>query len=87
MQLEGIGIIKGSKNQLNAASFVDFMLGVEAQSVLPLTNFMFPVNKDVELPKSFNYALKPSKSLQLDYDVISENYERWITEWTENSIK
>lgn len=87
MQLEGLGIIKNSKNQLNAQRFIDFMLSLEAQSILPTTNWMFPVNKDVELPLSFDYALKPSKNLKLDYDVIEKNYDEWLNEWAENSVK
>lgn len=87
MQLEGLGIVKGSKNQLNAQKFIDFMLSVTAQNVLPTTNWMFPVNGDVELPSSFDYALKPKKSLQLDYETIEKNYDMWINEWSENSVK
>lgn len=87
MQLEGVGIIKGSKNRLNANVFIDYMLSKEAQSVIPLTNFMFPVNSSVDLPQSFDYALKPEKSLQLDYEVISENYDKWLKEWSENSVE
>jgi len=86
MQLEGIGIIKNSKNVLNAQKFLDFMLSDEAQNIIPLTNFMFPI-KDIKLPQSFDYALKPKKSLQLDYNVIEKNYDKWLNEWSENSVK
>ncbi|MGL1891873.1 MAG: thiamine ABC transporter substrate-binding protein [Spirochaetaceae bacterium] len=87
MQLEGLGIIKGSKNILNAQKFLDFMLSEEAQNILPMTNWMFPVNSKVELPESFDYALYPKKTLQLDYDLIEKNYDIWLNEWAENSVK
>ncbi|OQY38330.1 MAG: hypothetical protein B6229_06135 [Spirochaetaceae bacterium 4572_7] len=87
IQLEGMGIIKDSGNNLNAKHFIDFMLTIEAQNILPLTNYMFPVNGDVVLPKSFDGALKPEKSIELDYDVIAENYDKWLDNWAENSVK
>lgn len=87
MQLEGLGILKGSKNILNAQKFVDFMISDEAQKIIPLTNWMFPVKESLELPESYNYALKPDISLQLDYDVIEKNYDSWIDEWSENAVK
>lgn len=87
MQLEGLGIIKGATNRSNAEKFIDFMLSDEAQSILPMTNWMFPVNSNVELPASFDYALKPSDSLQLDYNEIEKNYDTWLNEWAENSVR
>lgn len=87
MQLEGLGIVKGSKNMINAQKFIDFMISDEAQSIIPKTNWMFPINSNVELPKSFEYALKPEKSLQLDYKTIEDNYDQWLNEWAENSVK
>lgn len=86
MQLEGIGIIKGSKNQENAKKFIDFLLTKESQEILAVTNWMFPVNSDAKLPNSFEYALKPEKSLQLDYNDIYTNYNNWLNDWAENSI-
>ena len=82
-----MGIIKDSKNSVNAKHFIDFMLTIEAQNILPLTNFMFPVNNDVVLPKSFNSALKPNKNIELDYEVIAKNYDDWLDNWAENSVK
>lgn len=87
MQLEGLGIIKGSKNILNAQKFVDFMISDEAQNIIPLTNWMFPIIDSLKLPKSFDYALKPEVSLQLGYDIIEKNYDTWINEWSENAVK
>lgn len=87
MQVEGVGIVKNSKNQLNASLFIDYLLGEDAQSVIPLTNFMFPVNRSINLPESFSYALKPETSLQLEYDVIDKNYDKWLSDWVENIIK
>lgn len=83
MQIEGMGIIKGAANRESAEKFIDFMLTEDFQSVIPLTNWMFPVNPDVKLPDSFQYALKPDKSFLLDSGEIEKNYDRWIDMWIE----
>lgn len=87
MQIEGMGIIKGAKNRENAQKFLDFMLTEAFQDKLPLTNFMFPVNQETPLPESYEYALKPEISLQLNFKEIEENYQRWLDEWAENSVQ
>lgn len=87
IQIEGLGIIKGSTNIINARKFIDFVVSNEAQSIIPLTNFMFPVNPETELPASFDYAPKPAKNLQLGYKEIEKEYNNWLTEWAENSVQ
>lgn len=83
MQIEGMGIIKGTENRRAAEQFIEYMLDTEAQSVLPLTNWMFPVNPDVSLPDSFEYALKPDNSFMIDSSRIDREYETWIRHWVE----
>ena len=56
------------------------MLTEKAQKEIPFTQFMFPVNKNVELPKAFEYAVKP-KPLELDPKLVEEKQEEWIREW------
>ena len=83
MQIEGMGIIKGTDNRTEAERFIEYMLDTEAQSVLPLTNWMFPVNPDVSLPESFEYALKPDNSFMIDAAAIDSKYEEWVRKWVE----
>lgn len=80
IQVEGIGIVKGTKNRKLAEQFIEFMLTEKAQKEIPFTQFMFPVNKNVELPKAFEYAVKP-KPLELDPKLVEEKQEEWIREW------
>lgn len=54
MQIEGAGILKDAKNIAGAKAFIDFLISEQAQEILPLTQWMFPVNKNVDLPKSFS---------------------------------
>jgi thiamine transport system substrate-binding protein len=61
-QVEGLGLVNGAKNATAAKAFIDFMLTDEAQSVLPLTQWMYPVSKTVKLPDSYKAApLAPKK--------------------------
>ncbi len=87
MQIEGMGIIKGAAHRKAAEKFIDFMLTEDFQRVIPLTNWMFPVSKSTELPESFEYALKPGISLQLDADEILGNHEKWLREWVRTVTK
>ncbi|VVC00723.1 Bacterial extracellular solute-binding protein [uncultured archaeon] len=81
MQVEGMGIVKGAKNRKLAEEFIEFSLTDEFQEEIPLTQFMFPVNQSVKLPKSFEYALMPVKKLSLDPELVGEKQEEWISEW------
>ena len=65
-QVEGAGIVKRCKNPEGAKEFIDFLLSEEAQSILPLTQWMYPVNPNVALPESFNVAPKAKKNLSVD---------------------
>ena len=81
-QIEGIGIVKGAKHEELAKKFIEFALSEDFQKEIPLTNWMFPVNKNVQLPDVFKYAVKPQKMVTLDPKEIEKNYSRWINEWT-----
>jgi thiamine transport system substrate-binding protein len=62
-QIEGLGLVKGAKHAKLAKEFIDFMLTDEAQSVLPLTQWMYPVSKTVTLPESYKAAPLAPKTL------------------------
>jgi thiamine transport system substrate-binding protein len=66
LQIEGAGIVAGAKHRKAAEAFIDFMLTQEFQSVLPLTNWMYPVMPGIKLPASYSYAPKPVKTLPID---------------------
>ncbi len=82
MQIEGIGIVKNSKNRKNAELFIDFILEDTIQNIIPLTNWMYPVNTHLELPESFMYAPKPKTTLIIDSKKIDRQLVGWIEEWT-----
>lgn len=82
MQTEGAGIVKNCRHLEAAELFMDFILTDDFQKAVPLANWMYPVT-DVPLPDSFSSAPKAVKSLLMDHDMISENLDRWISEWLE----
>lgn len=55
-QVECAGIVKGAKNEKGAKAFMDFLISDEAQQVLPLTQWMYPANKNTVLPPSYKSA-------------------------------
>ena len=66
-QVEGYGLLKGAQNEKGAKVFMDYLITEEAQSILPLTQWMYPVNKQVALPESYKKAAPvPAKTLATD---------------------
>ena len=82
-QIEGMGIVKGAKHRELAEKFIDFMLTEDFQKEIPLTQWVFPVNPNVQLPASFDYAAKTDRFLTLDAELIEQNYDKWLRAWTE----
>lgn len=87
LQIEGIGILKGSQNKDLAEKFVEWFLSKDVQRYIPLNQWMYPANKLVKLPKVYKVAINPYKVKLLNTMVSSEyieaNLNRWIREWKE----
>lgn len=66
IQIEGIGLVKGSKNKINAQRFLDFVLSEGFQKHIPLTNWMYPISQTLPLPESFQYAPLPATTYMVD---------------------
>ena len=43
---------------------MDFLISDEAQNLIPLTQWMFPANKNVELPASYEAAAPVPKTIE-----------------------
>ncbi|ASJ09513.1 ABC transporter substrate-binding protein [Thermococcus siculi] len=87
LQIEGAGIVKGAKHPELAKKFIEFLISEEAQEKLPLNQWMYPVNKNVQLPEVFEYAVKIDKPVTVDSKEIEENYETWLKQWTELMVE
>ena len=80
MQVEGAGLIKGAENEAGGKMFIDFLISEEAQNVLPLTQWMYPANKNVALPECYEIAApKPQKTLSASQEEIDKATELVVT--------
>jgi len=80
LTVEFAGILKSSKNKIQANNFINFMLTEDFQSVIPSTNIMYPATKIENLPEAFK-SLEIPKALQLSPSLINDNKNIWIEEW------
>ncbi|HPX27478.1 MAG TPA: thiamine ABC transporter substrate-binding protein [Treponemataceae bacterium] len=65
-QIEGAGVVNNALNEKGAKAFMDFLISKEAQDLIPLLQWMYPVNSEVVLPPSFDAAPKAGKNLSAD---------------------
>ncbi len=73
IQVEGAAIIKNAKNLEGAKKFMDFLISDEAQNTLPLTQWMYPANKNVTLPDCYaKGAAIPEKTLIPQADLLED---------------
>lgn len=87
-QIEFVGILKGTQHRTLAENFVDFMLSQSFQEDMPLQMFMYPVNKNAQLPLEFaNYSQIPEQPAALAPDFIAANRDKWLNEWTEAILR
>ena len=82
-QIELAGVLRGARNEEGARQLIDFMLSKRFQEDIPLAMFVFPVNRDAELPPEFvKYAVVPENPLELAPEEIEANRDDWLREWT-----
>jgi len=82
-QIEFAGVLRGARNEEGARRLVDFLLDKRFQEDIPLSMFVFPVNRAAELPPAFEkFAVVPESPLELSPDEIGANRDRWVKEWT-----
>jgi thiamine transport system substrate-binding protein len=82
-QVELAGVLRGARNEDGARKLIEFMLSARFQEDIPLSMFVFPVNREAALPPVFErYAVVPQSPLELPSDEVEANREEWIGEWT-----
>lgn len=64
-QIEGAGLLATARRPGNARRFLDFMLTPAFQTVIPLTNWMYPI-VETPLPDSYRIAPKPAVTLKTE---------------------
>jgi thiamine transport system substrate-binding protein len=83
-QVEFAGILAGTDAADLAGAFIDHLLSVEVQEEIPLQMFVYPVRRDAELPPVFlEHAQAAPDPIEVPYEVIGRDRQRWIAEWTD----
>ncbi len=86
-QIEFAGILKGASDMELAKKAMDFILSGKFQEDIPLQMFVFPVNKEAQLPEVFvKYAVKTKNPAVLSPEEIDAGRDTWIREWTETLL-
>ncbi len=85
VQVEGVAILKGADMDA-AKKFVNWLLSIEVQSLIPENQWMLPARPGVPLPVFYKYALTEKDVDELANTLlppqeISKNLENWLTQW------
>jgi thiamine transport system substrate-binding protein len=80
-QIEVAAALKSSKQPELARQFLAYLTSVDAQKVIPTTNWMYPV-RDLgsALPAAFDAQGRPTKILHLDEATVTADKAQWIAE-------
>jgi len=81
LQVEFVGILKGTRHRAAAEKFIDWLLSRPVQEDIPLNMWVWPVRRDAALPDVFKFAERPLEPAELSPEAIAKNRERWIAEW------
>ena len=82
LQIEGVGILKGTDKVELAQRFIDFALGISFQEDFPDKMFVYPVNGKAQTPDFFKFAQVPTLPADISPTTIGEKREQWIDAWT-----
>ena len=81
-QTEYVGVLRGARNPNLAAQLISYLLDVPFQESMPLSLFVFPVNKKAALPDLFTkFAVSPKNPLMLEPADIEKNRDAWLNSW------
>lgn len=87
-QVEAAGILAGTKHPAEAGQLIDFLLSEPVQADVPLSMFVYPVRRGVELPPLFvDHAVAPGDVAELAPAAIEAHREEWIDTWTDLVVR
>ncbi|WP_027857326.1 thiamine ABC transporter substrate binding subunit [Marinobacterium jannaschii] len=79
-QIEVAAVTRTSDNPALARDFLHFLTSSEAQTIIPVTNWMLPVTDNVELPQAFDQLIAPKRIGFSNQEVASQR-KKWLREW------
>ncbi|MGL9760138.1 MAG: thiamine ABC transporter substrate binding subunit [Symbiopectobacterium sp.] len=80
MQVEVAGQLTASKQPELANRFMQFILSQTFQSLIPTTNWMYPVTS-IALPEGFQLLVCPEKALSFSAQEVADLRGQWIQAW------
>ncbi|NQY82930.1 MAG: thiamine ABC transporter substrate binding subunit [Alphaproteobacteria bacterium] len=80
-QIELAGIIANTEQFTLAQRFLQHMQSREVQSIIPTTNWMFPIRDDIELPDAFAKLIAPENIFIADPDSIEALRKPRLQRW------
>ena len=87
-QVEGAGILAGTKHYQEAGALIDFLLSLPFQEDVPLSMFVVPVNPAAVLPAVFvANRTEPTGVYDLPAATIDRKREEWIQAWTNIMVR
>lgn len=83
-QIEVAGLVEASQQKALGRQFLSFMQGEKFQTIIPITNWMYPAALvKTSLPEGFNGLVQPATTLIFSDEEISKNRKKWVNEWLE----
>jgi thiamine transport system substrate-binding protein len=84
MQIEVAAALAGTDEPELARQFLAYLVSEGAQSILPTTQWMFPVRDVGEAaPDSFSTLVEVEKPLLFTSEEVRANRANWVAEWRE----
>lgn len=87
LQLEGVGVLKGTKQRELARKFVDFMLSPEVQADFPTRMWVYPARAGVKLNAVFGFAQTPQNGSTMSAAQIAQSAQKWTDTWTQVVVR
>ena len=74
---------KTATNLELAERFVEFLLSMDYQELIPSNIWMYPVNKNIDLFSEYDLLPKPEKdyTMSLRMRTVQRRYKGWIRKW------
>lgn len=85
LQIEGVGILKGSKQRRLASKFINFMLSDEVQQSIPTSLWVYPAVENTNIDPVFRFAEKP-KMENIDPELMNDP-QRLVDAWVKNVLR
>lgn len=82
-QYEFAGILRGTKHEKEARRLIDFLVSREFQNDLPLTQFVWPINRIATVPQEFlDYSSRSTNPLAVPPEVIAAKRAEWLDQFS-----